>query len=152
MSNVLHNSVRLECTAQRAFEMFTDNELLESWFPPLADVEPWVGGKYELFWNPDDKENDSTIGCKVTAIAPDKLLAFDWKGPVMFKDFMNNADPLTHVAVVFADCGEGSEACSEVHVIHSGWRSSPEWQEAKQFFDRAWKEELEALRRVVAAR
>ncbi len=81
MGNVPRQSVRLECTAHQAFEMFTHNDLLVDWFSPLADVEPWVSGKYELFWNPDDKQNDSTIGCKVTAIAQDKLLAFEWKGP-----------------------------------------------------------------------
>ncbi len=67
-----------------------------------------------------------------------------------FKHIMNNADPLTHVVVTFVDCSERSEACSEIRAIHSGWRSAPEWQEAKQFLGRAWQEELE-LRRLVAA-
>lgn len=149
MDKVLHHSVRIRCTTARAFEMFTDNILLASWFPQEAHVEPVVGGKYELFWDPDDKENNSTIGCKVTAVDPGKLIAFEWKGPVNFKEFMNNVDPLTHVVVVFLPCENGPEACTDVHVIHSGWRSSEEWEEAWKFFEWAWNEELRELEEFV---
>jgi uncharacterized protein YndB with AHSA1/START domain len=91
------------CDRKRAFEMFTDNELLASWLTNLADVEPRVGGKYELFWVPEEKQDNSTIGCKITALEPNKLLAFEWKGPIFYKDFMNVSDPLTHVTVMFLD-------------------------------------------------
>ena len=150
MDKVLHHSIRLKCDTHQTFEMFTLNEHLQYWLSVLADVEPWVGGKYELFWDPNDKENNSTIGCKVTAIEPNKFIAFEWKGPVQFKNFMNNADPLTHVVVFFVDCTEGSKPCTEVHMIHSGWRSSVEWEEARQFFEKAWKEALEELKQLVA--
>jgi uncharacterized protein YndB with AHSA1/START domain len=129
--------------------MFTDNKLLEAWFPVEADVEPVVGGKYELFWDPEDKENNSTIGCKVTAIEAGKLLAFEWKGPSNFKSFMNNADPLTHVVVIFLPRDDGSDVYSEVHVVHSGWRSTEEWDEARRFFEWAWAEELRELKELV---
>jgi uncharacterized protein YndB with AHSA1/START domain len=129
--------------------MFTDNVLLASWFPVEADVEPVVGGKYELFWDPADRENNSTIGCKVTAVEPGKLIAFEWKGPVNFKEFMNQADPLTHVVVIFLPCNNGLDPCTEVHVIHSGWRGSEEWEEAWQFFEWAWDEELKELQDIV---
>lgn len=36
----------------------------------MAAVDPKVGGKYELFWNPEDREKDSTISCKgILAVA-----------------------------------------------------------------------------------
>lgn len=85
MDKVLHHTVRLDCDARRAFEMFTINELLQSWLAPLAEVEPVAGGKYELFWDPMDRENDSTIGCRVSAIEPNKFLSFEWKGPVQYQ-------------------------------------------------------------------
>ena len=134
MDNVIHLSVELECGVDRAFELFTDSRLLESWLTEVADVEPVVGGKYELFWQPDDRENDSTIGCKVTAIEPGVFLAFQWKSPKQFKQFANDADPLTHVVVLFFP----DEGHTQVHVIHSGWRSSDEWEEARVWQERAW--------------
>jgi uncharacterized protein YndB with AHSA1/START domain len=81
MDKIIHCSVILKCDAKRAFEMFSVNKHLEKWLTQLADVEPKVGGKYELFWNPEDKENDSTIGCKILAIQPKKFLSFEWKAP-----------------------------------------------------------------------
>ena len=138
MDKILHHSVRLNCSPAKAFAMFTENKHLESWLTLKADVEPKVEGKYELFWNPENREIDSTIGCKITALEPDKLLSFEWKGPAQYKDFMNDADPLTHVVVLFLPYGEGKAPETEVHLIHSGWRSSAEWEEARQWFERMW--------------
>ena len=141
MDRIIHLSVRLSCDVHHAFELFTDNELLETWLTEVAEVEPRVGGKYELFWQPDDRENNSTIGCKVTAIEPDEFLSFEWKSPKQFKHFANNADPLTHVVVFFIPKGKHTT----VHVIHSGWRSSEEWEEARVWQEKAWIKVLETL-------
>ncbi len=149
MTKILHHSVLLNCATHQAYEMFTVNKLLQSWFTKLADVEPVVGGKYELFWDPDDRKNNSTIGCKITALEQDKLIAFDWKGPVQYKHFMNNADPLTHVVVSFFPCEDGASPCTEVHIIHTGWRNSDEWEEARKYFERAWSNVFEELRKVI---
>ena len=40
--------MELECDISHAFDLFTVNELLESWLPEKAEVEPKVGGKYEV--------------------------------------------------------------------------------------------------------
>jgi len=155
LTEIIELTAHLSCDPHRAYEMFTVNRLLESWLiTPFsegghADVEPAPGGKYELFWDPRDKENNSTIGCKVTAIQPDELLAFDWKGPVEFKHFMNTADPLTHVVVCFIPKAGGSAAFTEVHLIHAGWGNSPKWQEAKNYFLQAWTSAFRHLEKIV---
>jgi len=123
--------------------MFTVNQHLEKWLTQLADVEPKTGGKYELFWNPEEKENASTLGCKVLAIEHGKFLAFEWKGPKQYKHFMNNAKPLTHVIVSFIPSAEDAE----VHLLHTGWRDSAEWEEARHWFDKAWTNALEELQK-----
>jgi uncharacterized protein YndB with AHSA1/START domain len=134
VDRIVHHSARLRCDARRAFEMFTVNRLLESWLVNVAEVEPVAGGKYELFWEPEDRENNSTIGCRVTAVEPGKFLSFEWRSPKQYKEFANDADPLTHAVVFFIPEGEGVQ----VHLLHSGWRSSAEWEEARQWQDRAW--------------
>lgn len=146
MDKVICCSARLPCDSHKAFEMFTSNERLESWLTTEAAVEPVRGGKYELFWNPSDKEHNSTLNCRVTAIEPDKFLSFEWKGPTQFGDFMNDADPLTHVVVFFIPCREESGDGTNVYLVHSGWRSSPAWEEARQWFERAWQGAFERLR------
>jgi len=147
MDKILHHSVILNCPNDQAFSMFTSNSKLEKWLCTIADVEPVVGGKYELFWNPNDRENDSTIGCKITAIETGKFLAFEWKGPKQFKHLMNSNDPLTHVVVFFVPIIDRSDSGSltEVHLVHSGWKGSPEWEDAFEWFKKAWSKAFETL-------
>jgi uncharacterized protein YndB with AHSA1/START domain len=149
MNKILNFSIKLDCEAHRVFEMFTKNKHLESWLTELADVEPIKGGKYELFWEPSDKKNNSTIGCKVTAVESDKFISFEWKGPKQFKHFMNNTDPLTHVVVAFIPCVCESNLYTDVFLIHSGWRNSPEWEEARLYFEQAWVGALNNLKKLV---
>lgn len=145
MDKIISLSSTLHCNSQKAFQYFVDNQLLVAWLTAAADVEPKIGGKYELFWDPNDRENNSTIGCKVTAIQPDKFITFEWRSPKQFKHFANQADPLTHVVVFFVPDGDSTE----VHLIHSGWRSTPEWQEACTWQERAWKMAFSELEKQV---
>jgi uncharacterized protein YndB with AHSA1/START domain len=144
-AEVIHVSATLNCEPKQAFEFFTRNSLLESWLTSHAEVEPRLGGKYELFWNPNDRENDSTIGCKVTSVVEPWFLSFTWKGPKEFKRFMNEFDPLTHVSVFFLPLVSPSAARTEVHLIHSGWRNLVEWQGARDYFARNWMAAFEKL-------
>ncbi len=146
LDKTIYHSISLRCSPDRAFELFTVNAHLERWLTEAADVEPKIGGKYELFWTLDDKENDSTIGCKILAVAPSKFLCFEWKGPRKFKHFMNDVRPLTHVVVSFTPHPEETE----VHLLHTGWRDSTEWEAARQWFDKAWAMALSELENYVA--
>lgn len=148
-NKIIHQHVVLPCDTHRAFQMFTVYNNVEQWLTVVADIEPVVGGKYECFWNPEDREYNSTIGCKVTAIEENKLIAFEWRGPVQFKLFMNNTDPLTHVVVVFLPVGTDVNFRTEIHLIHSGWRSTEEWEEARLFFERAWQLSFERLEKII---
>ncbi len=145
MDKVIYCSVKLKCDPERAFEMFSVNEHLEKWLTQLAEVEAKVGGKYELFWNPEDKENDSTIGCKILAIQPNIFLSFEWKGAKQFKHFMNNVRPLTNVNIFFIPSSEETE----VHLLHTGWRETAEWEQAREWFDMVWTKSFSELEKYV---
>ncbi|MBS0656798.1 MAG: SRPBCC domain-containing protein [Verrucomicrobia bacterium] len=142
---IIHAQAELPVPVARAFAYFTRPELLESWLCEKAEIELQVGGRYELFWALPDLENDSTIGCRISALAEPQLLAFDWRSPRQFKAFANAADPLTHVVVSFAPVGAGSR----VDLVHTGWRSAPEWEEARSWQERAWRGALGGLTQLV---
>ena len=148
MTQTFHLTASLDCPAEKAFAYFTDGKKLQTWLTTQADVEPRLGGRYELFWDPSDRENNSTIGCRITALVPGQLIAFDWKSPKQFKAFANAADPLTHVTVSFIPEGKRTK----VHLVHSGWRSTPEWGEARAWQERAWAGALGALEKEVNKR
>ncbi len=138
---IIHQVAELAAPPAEAYAYFTKPELLTAWLAAEAAVEPVVGGRYELFWDPADRENDSTIGCRITALAEAELLAFQWRSPRQFKTFANAADPLTHVVVTFAPV----DTRTRVHLVHSGWRDRPEWEEARAWQARAWSFALKGL-------
>lgn len=146
MSNIIHRAVRLRCDARAAFQKFTAADQLTRWLAEDAEVEPKAGGKYELFWDAQEREKNSTLGCRITAFEPDKLIAFDWKGPEQFRHFMNVARPPTHVTIFFLPLPEGAGKATEVHLIHTGWGDTPEWVEARQWFEKAWGGAFESLK------
>ncbi|MCK4780693.1 MAG: SRPBCC domain-containing protein [Candidatus Lokiarchaeota archaeon] len=145
MENIILIKEEIDCDRETAFNMFTKNELLENWLTVKAEVDPKVGGKYELFWVPENRESNSTIGCNITGIDRDKFISFDWKGPADFESFMNSADPLTHVIVFFSQNDSDSNK-TIIHLFHTGWRNDSEWQKARNYFENAWSKALRVLK------
>jgi uncharacterized protein YndB with AHSA1/START domain len=146
MNKVIHLKATLGCKPDAAYAHFVDPALLTAWLTEAAEVEAKVGGKYELFWEPDQRQHNSTLGCRVTAVEPNQLIAFEWKSPKQFADFANTADPLTHVVVAFIPAGEHTI----VHLTHSGWRSSAQWEEARVWQEQAWRGAMAALEKKIA--
>lgn len=146
MDKIIHAKATVGCGPDQAFGMFIEGSKIQRWLAVAAEVEPFVGGSYELFWDANNKEVNSTIGCKITAIENNRLLCFEWKGPVQFADFMNQANPLTHVSVFFVPGGENR---TEIHLVHTGWGSGIAWEEARKWFEAVWGNALNKLEDVV---
>lgn len=144
MENIIIAKEDLDCDVETAFLMFTNNELLEKWLTVKANVDLKVGGPYELFWDLDNPENDSTIGCRITGLEKNKYISFDWKGPAKFKEIMNFVDPLTHVIVFFSQNPNSKK--TTIHLFHTGWRMGAEWKGPREYFQKAWHMALEELR------
>ncbi len=134
MDPILVIKTSLACDQATAFDLFTINTHLESWLTAKANVSAEVGGAYELFWQPETPEDNSTIGCKILALDKPNYLCFEWKGPVQFRSFMNTRQPLTNVVVTF----HGNQERTMATLIHTGWGISQEWTEARNYFDKAW--------------
>lgn len=141
MEKITVQSVTVNLTPEEAFKFFTENQKLEGWLTAKANVQPEVGGPYELFWEPDDPENNSTIGCRILAIDAPHYLNFEWKGPKQYKYFMNTADPLTNVTVLFSPVDEKTK----ITLLHTGWKSGENWEEARTYFENAWKKSMERI-------
>lgn len=146
MDKIIHSSAIVNGDLSAAFAMFTQGSQITTWLAMGAEVEPFVGGRYELFWDMNNRAINSTMGCKVTAIEENELLCFEWKGPVQFAGFMNTAAPLTHVAVFFAPRDEHT---TTIHLVHSGWGDNEQWEEARAWFEAVWGNALRKLEDVM---
>jgi len=138
--------VELEAPVERVWRAWTEPDELASWLTELANVRMEVGGPYELFWEPEHPERNSTLGCTITALEPNRLLAFTWKGPVPYADLMNIEPPPTSVTVSFQASGP---ECTIVRLEHVGWGSGPRWEEARAWHVKAWQEAFARLKRHV---
>ena len=144
MESIIQIKIEIDCDIHRGFNLFTIDSLLESWLTKKAEVQLEVGGKYELFWEPENRDANSTVGCKITGFEKDKYIAFDWKGPVQFQHFMNSSDPLTHV-IVFFSAKRNDPKKTIIHLFHTGWGKGDEWRQARDYFENAWSMALKEL-------
>jgi len=58
---------------------------------------------------------------------------------------MNFSDPLTHVIVFFTQEIKSQDKTT-IHLFHTGWRNTSEWQEARDWFEKAWVNAFEVLK------
>lgn len=131
----LEFKVSLKSPLVDVWHSWTDSEEITNWFSPEANIEPRQGGSYELFFDPNNHDHQSTKGCVITEITPMTCLSFQWKGPDQFMDIMNKPDPVTHVYVTFETVGD----YTEVSIEHVGWGTGEKWEEARSWHIRAWK-------------
>ena len=132
---------RVDSPIGKVWEAWTDTGIITRWFSPHANIQPELGGGYELFFDPEDHSHMSTIGCVITKIEAPSSLHFQWKGPDQFDDIMNHPEPQTRVEVSFSE----EAGKTGVTVRHLGWKKSGKWGEAREWHVKAWKGVLEGL-------
>ncbi|MET3698464.1 uncharacterized protein YndB with AHSA1/START domain [Bacillus oleivorans] len=133
---VIHSKIDL------VWHAWTRSERVSQWFAGKAIVEPIVGGKYELYFEPGNEEGNCTKGCTIISLEPFTRLSFTWKGPDPLAELMNQDSQLTEVYVTLHEMGEHTE----VTVKHGGWGEGPEWQKAREWHVMAWNQVLNSLK------
>ena len=103
------------------FAAWTDSETLTKWIGSAASVDPEVGGRFEVLFDPDQPVgSQGSEGCQVLALLPPKLLAFTWNSPPSLNAIR---DQFTFVTVEI----EGAGAGSKVTLTHAGHGSGEAW-------------------------
>lgn len=133
--------IRIGADRELVWKAWTESERITQWFAPAANIQPVIGGAFELFFNPANKDVMSTKGCRFLKVKGPDCLAFEWKGPDPFAAVMNGT-PLTTVEVNLEENSGGTL----LKLRHTGWQSSPEWDEARGWHVEAWKQMLASLK------
>jgi len=127
----------------RLWQAWTNEADLVRWLAMKAHVRIEKGGPYELFWDPMHPNQNSTLGCVITDLEPEKKLVFEWKGPVHLADLMNASPTPTWVMVEFEDTNTHG---SRVRLIHRGWEEGSRWINARSWQQQAWMIALQRLK------
>ena len=138
----LDKSVVVAASLAEAWAAWTTREGITSFFAPDAQVEPRVGGPFQIYMDPGGAPGQKGADdMRVMAVQPMKMISFDWNAPPSLPEARAQR---TFVVVRFEALGERS---TQVSLHHTGWGDGGEWDKAYAYFDRAWPAVLGNLKK-----
>lgn len=129
------------------YELWLSPEGLRRFFAPAARIDPVVGGRYEMVFDPQgdpDGERDGTKGARILELQPGAFLAFEWKGRANMKE-MNTRPLPTWVELSFTPV-EGEAGKTRIAFAHHGFGTGGTWDIGYVFFQGAWRAVLDSLK------
>lgn len=137
----IRTDVVIDASVEEVWDAWTTVDGIRSFFAPACNVEPRVGGLYEIFFAPDAEPGSrGADGMRILAFEPRKMLAFTWNAPLSMPTVREQR---TSVVLWFnaTDTGGGTR----LSLAHSGWGEGEEWNAAFDYFTRAWAVVLDRL-------
>lgn len=129
-----------------AWSLWTTNEGVRAFFAPDSDIQLWLGGKYELYFDPSQPEGDrGSEEMKVLSFIPKRLLSFEWNQPPSIPDLRRVK---TWVILEFSAINE--DEC-ELTLTHLGFGTTDDWDRAHQYFTKAWEIVLERFKNSITS-
>ena len=132
---VIRGEVVVEASVDEAWDAWTTEEGLKTFFAPECNIDLRVDGPYEMFFDLDEEPGRrGSEGTRILAFQPKVMLAFTWNAPLHLPHVREH---FTHVVVRFRELAERQTAVS---LTHDGWGEGEEWDEAYTYFQRAWND------------
>lgn len=123
------------------WQAWTTSEGLTSFFAPEAVVEARVGGPFHIHMDPGAQPGlRGADDMRILAIQPKRMLSFDWNAPPSLPQARQQR---TFVIVRLQPV---DATTTRVTLHHTGWGDGGEWDQAYQYFDRAWGHVLGGLK------
>lgn len=137
---VLRFERELSVGLDQAWRAWTDGAAFERATGWQATIEPRIAGKFEISFDPQaPKGQAGSEGCRVLAVVPHSVLAFEWNAPPSFGKLRFER---TNVVVRFEALGE---ARTKLVLEHAGFGRTEEWSQVADYFEQAWPHVLELL-------
>ena len=126
---------------EAVWKAWTTSEGIESFFAPEAVVDARPDGAFDIHMNPYAAPGlKGADGMRVMAVQENKLLSFSWNAPPHLAEARAQR---TFVAVRLQPEGAGTR----VSITHSGWGDGGQWDQAYDYFDKAWATALANLQK-----
>jgi uncharacterized protein YndB with AHSA1/START domain len=138
----LDKEVVVPATVDKVWDAWTTREGIVSFFAPDARIEPWVGGAFQIYFDPGAPAGQKGADdMRFLALQPRKMISFDWNAPPHLPEARAQR---TFVIVRFEPVDGGS---TRVTLHHTGWGDGGQWDQAHAYFDRAWGQVLANLKK-----
>ncbi len=134
-ARTIHVTVVVAAPLDSVWDAWTTPRGITTFFAPACNLELKVNGPYEIFFAPTAPAGQrGAEGMRVMALQPKKMLAFTWNAPPSLPEVRQQ---LTHVVVRFQVL---TPATTQVTLTHDGWGEGGEWEQAFQYFSKAWRD------------
>lgn len=121
----------------KVWDVFTTKEGLESFFAPECYIDLRVDGLLNIFFSPAAPEGQrGADNMRILNVQKNKMLGFTWNNP---PDMPEIRGQWTHVTLKFFPYGPKNNHTRLV-LIHDGWGDGEIWDQAYQYFIRAWRD------------
>ena len=129
---VLRAELVLPMPVNAVWDLWTTEAGLRSFFSPAATVDLKVDGLYEILFSPNEPPGKrGAEGLRIMVVEPPKRFVFTWNAPETMPSIRAQR---TIVEIRLEPAPEGTR----MTFTHSGWGSGTEWDQAYDYFDKAW--------------
>jgi uncharacterized protein YndB with AHSA1/START domain len=138
---MIHRSVVVAAPAAEAFRAWTTKDGIESFFAPEAVVDPRPDGAFDIHMNPYAEPGmKGADGMRVLGIQEGRMISFTWNAPPSLPEARKQR------TAVIVRTEPVDDTHTRVSVSHVGWGSGGEWDQAYDYFDKAWGRVLDLLK------
>lgn len=122
---------------QDVWEVWTTQEGLESFLAPQCRIDLRSDGTLDIYFHPEAPAGQrGAEDLRILAVQPYKMFSFSWKNPPDLPGIRNQQ---THVTLKFFPFGNRNNNTKLV-LIHDGWGDGEIWDQAYQYFVKAWRD------------
>ncbi|MEO5691902.1 MAG: SRPBCC domain-containing protein [Usitatibacter sp.] len=131
----------VQAPVEAVWKAWTTAEGIQSFFAPEAVVDARPDGEFSIHINPYAPPGlKGADDMRVMAVQENQLLSFTWNAPPHLAEARKQR---TFVTIRLQPAGSGTL----VRLHHSGWGEGGQWDQAYDYFDKAWASVLEALQK-----
>lgn len=133
----IHIETYIDAPVEKVWQVWTTKEGLESFLAAEAHINLSIDGTIDVYFNPDAPVGQrGAEGLRILAVQPNKMFSFSWKNPPGLPEIRNQH---THVTLKFFPMGKQNTKTRLV-LIHDGWGDGEIWDQAYQYFIKAWRD------------
>lgn len=130
----------LEMPPDEVYKLWTSRDGIRTFFAPEIHLDPEVGGRFEIVFDPIKDPAGAKIGTRggrLLRLVPGREIVFDWTFPPYGLEFDTLPYP-TWVEIHLAPV-EGAPGKTHLRLIHRGWPESETWNKiSADFRDDHW--------------
>lgn len=132
--------VTLDASPAEVYQLWTTAAGTRRFLAPVAHIDPFVGGRYQIAFDPGgDPEGAShgTRGARILRLVPDREIAFEWPMPPFGPEL--GGPPIHTWVEIRLEPAAGKPGRTRLRFAMEGWKRGGPWDEAFTLFgERSW--------------